>query len=115
MEKESFRDRQISGQIKKELSAIIFNDVKDPRVKTVTITDIKVTKDLSIARVYYRFYDDISVEKVQAGLEKSADFMFNRLRKSLRMKRVPSLTFFYDETLDNASRIDELLSDLNKD
>lgn len=115
MNKESFRDRQISGQMKKVLSSILFNDVKDPRVKSVTITDIKVTKDLSIARVYYRFYDETDALEVQKGLEKSADFMFNRLRKALRMKRIPSLTFFYDEMPDNASRIDELLQDLNKD
>lgn len=115
MNKESFRDRQVSEQIKKVLSSIMFNDVKDPRVNTVTITDIKVTKDLSIARVYYRFFGNENAAEVQKGLEKSADFMFNRLRKALRMKRIPSLTFFYDETPDTASRIDELLRDVNKD
>jgi ribosome-binding factor A len=115
MNKESFRDRQIGEQIKKILSSIIFNDVKDPRVKTVTLTSVKVTKDLSIARVYYRYFDDLNKNDVQTGLEKSSNFIFNRLRKAMRLKKIPQLTFYFDETPDNADRIEELLKDLNKD
>jgi ribosome-binding factor A len=115
MNRESYRDKQIAEEIKKTLSSIIFNDIKDPRVKTVNITAVKVTKDLSIARVYYRYFDDLSQKDVQAGLEKSSNIMFNRLRKSMRIKRVPNLTFFFDETPDNADKIEELLRDLNKE
>jgi ribosome-binding factor A len=113
MNKESFRDKRVGEQIRKELSQSLFRDVKDPRVKTVTITSVKVTKDFSIAKVYYRFFDDCNVEDVQKGLESSSGFLQGLLKKSLRIKKIPILKFFYDEIPDKADKIEELLKEIN--
>ncbi len=114
MNKESFRDKRVGEQIRKELSQSIFKDVKDPRVKSVTITSVKVAKDFSIAKIYYRFFEDRKIEDVQKGLESSSGFLYGLLKKSLRLKKIPVLKFFYDEVPDHADKIEGLLKEINK-
>lgn len=114
MNKESFRDKRVGEQIRKELSQILFRDIKDPRIKSVTITSVKVTKDFSIAKVYYRFFEDKKIEDVQKGLESSAGFLHGLLKKVLRLKKIPSLKFFYDEVPDQANKIEGILKEINR-
>lgn len=108
------RSTRLSLLIKEEIADIILRKVKDPRIGFVTVTDVKMTEDLKIARIF------ISVLKEQEqGLSleiiSSAKGMIrSELSKRIRVKFIPTLEFMIDETIESGSRIDQLLRDLKR-
>lgn len=84
--------------------------MSDPRVAGVTITAVKLSPDLQIATVYFRVWNDGDITKAQLGLESAAGFLRNKLAKALKIRRVPELRFFYDESIERASLIEDLLT-----
>lgn len=100
--------------IQKEVSLIIKNEVKDPRLSWVIITDTKVTNDLSFATMYVSFMqNDSSNQEIFESLEKAKGFIRSKLSSHLKTRKVPQLIFEYDDTLDKGNRIDELLKNIN--
>jgi ribosome-binding factor A len=102
---------RINESIKETLSSVITaEELKDPRVGFVTVTGVETTPDLRHAKVYVSVLGgkterDLSMK----ALEKSRGFLQARINASLHMKRTPQLQFFYDETLDNALRLERAL------
>jgi ribosome-binding factor A len=111
------RVNRISSELKKALSKIIFNDLNIEELKFASITHVKVSPDLSVANVYFSSIKN-SPEEVE-NIEK----LFRHNNKSIRMKIrnylslriVPEIKFFYDDTLDNVFKIEELLNSVKKD
>jgi ribosome-binding factor A len=104
---------RLNEQLKREISAILSRKVRDPRVGHVLVTEARVSGDFSVARVFFRVLDDArDPHQVQAGLEAAAPFVRMELGKVLRIRRVPELRFEYDQTLDSASRIEEVLREV---
>lgn len=105
------RIARLNEQLKRELSAIIQNDVKDPRIGPVTITAVDATADLDQARVY--FTSPLPPEEraeLLAGLEAAATFVRGELGRRLRVRRIPALHFVWDDTLEHAMHIERLLA-----
>jgi ribosome-binding factor A len=92
------------------LSDAISKDLKDPRVGFVTVTAVKTSSDLRHARVYVSVLGDehARAESIE-GLRSAHGFLQSRVASELTLKRTPELTFEYDDTVDNAARINELL------
>lgn len=111
----SFRYKRVGELLKHEIMNIIFRELKDPRVVNVSITDIVVSKDLSIAKVYIRTLLEADRDACVIGLNSSSNFIRGKLMKVLRLKKIPQLEFFYDDTLDNAFRIESLIREAFKD
>lgn len=86
--------------------------MQDPRLESVTITAVKLSKDFQIATVYYRTYDSAKIEAAKSGLESAQGLLKRALARTLSVRRVPALRFFYDETLENAARIETLLREV---
>lgn len=84
--------------------------MSDPRLQGVTITFVRLSGDLQLANVYYRVYDQDSVETAHAGLLRSGGLLRKHLANQLRVRRVPELRFFYDESVEKGARIEQLLS-----
>lgn len=104
---------KISHQIQKEISIIIQNEVKNTKIGYITITDTKVTNDLSLATIYYSILGDDNRKKAaQEGLESSNGFIRSELSKRIHMRKVPELKFKYDISLENGNKIDKLLEEL---
>jgi ribosome-binding factor A len=109
----SKRLARLSEQLKRELSELIRLEVRDPRVGSVTITDVEVAADLGSARVYVR-----SVEGGEAlarsleGLHAAAPFLRTALGKRLHVRRVPELRFREDRSYAGAQRIEEVLAEV---
>jgi ribosome-binding factor A len=107
----SFQRSERVGDLLVELIAeLLGKEIRDPRVRAVTITAAKVTKDLRHARIYFNLLggrEDKS--EVLAGLESATGFIRSRIGKQLNLRFVPTLEFFYDETPDEAQRIEDLL------
>ena len=107
------RLKRIQEQIQHAVSSILLLEVTDPLLSSVTVTRVLATKDLSTARVYY---DTLGGEKertaIQQGLIRARGFIRKQLAQRLRVKSVPELEFFYDETREEISRVEELFSKL---
>lgn len=87
-------------------------EIKDPRVRGVTITQVDASADLSHARIAVRtLTDDQPVEAAIAGLESASGFIRHRLGRDLHFRRIPELHFEADESLEHARRIEELLDE----
>ncbi|MDZ7779383.1 MAG: 30S ribosome-binding factor RbfA [Gemmatimonadota bacterium] len=104
---------RLNEQLKRELAELIRTDVRDPRVGLVTVTDVDVTSDLSVARVYVRALGETEeVDEALAGLEAAAPFLRGSLGKELSIRRIPELRFQRDRSLEHATRIEEILSEV---
>ena len=97
----------------REVSELVLRKVRDPRVGLVTITSVEVAGDLGSARVYVRTQDpNDELNESLAGLEAAAPFLRRELGRTLHLRRVPELRFQQDHSLDQARRIEEILSDV---
>jgi ribosome-binding factor A len=104
------RSDRVGDLLVELISELLSRDIRDPRVRGVTITGAKVTKDLKLARIYFNVLGGgDSRDNVLAGLRSAGGFIRSRVGKELNLRFVPALEFFYDETEDQAQRIAELL------
>ena len=104
---------RLNEQLKREISELVLRKVRDPRVGLVTITSVEVAGDLGSARVYVRTQDpNDELNESLAGLEAAAPFLRRELGRILHLRRVPELRFQQDHSLDQARRIEEILSDV---
>lgn len=110
------RQERLADEIRDILaSCFLGGKMSDPRLESVTITAVKLSSDLQIATVYYRLYEGAEQEKTQQALVKAAGFFKKILAKSLDVRRVPELRFFFDESIEKSSRIEELLHKLDSE
>jgi ribosome-binding factor A len=111
----SFRLDRIGMEIKREINDILQKKVRDPRVSGVTITDVHMLGDLSVAKVYYTIISGLASDnqKAQEGLEKAKGTIKRELGQSLQIYKIPDLTFIKDESIAYGNKIDQLLRDLD--
>jgi ribosome-binding factor A len=104
------RMRRVDEAVRAVLSDAISKDLKDPRVGFVTVTAVKTSPDLRHARVYVSVLGDEPVRSASLdGLRSAHGYLQSRLASELTLKRTPTLTFEYDDTVDRAARLNELL------
>ncbi|MFH1672984.1 MAG: 30S ribosome-binding factor RbfA [Pseudomonadota bacterium] len=109
------RTNRISGLIQAEVSELLLKKIKDPRLSLVTITGVKVSSDLKIARIYFCMGSSKkSKEEVLAGFKSAVGFMRRELGHHLKLRYVPELAFYYDESFDYGYHIDRILKDLHE-
>ena len=104
------RMRRVDGAMREVLSAAITSELKDPRVGFVTVTSVHTAPDLRQARVYVSVLGDGGVRRRSLdGLQSAHGYLQRRVADELKLKHTPTLDFVYDDTLDRAVRIEELL------
>ena len=107
------RPERVGDQLRQELAQLIARQVHDPGIGFLTITHVKVTPDLQQARVYYTAIGDDKARKDTArALQRAAPFLRRQLGKRLRLRHVPELDFFYDESIERQDRIERIVLDL---
>ncbi len=105
------RSARVGELIKHELAELITNELKDPRVGFVTVTEVRVPGDLRSAKVFVSIYgDDEGRQSSLAGLNAAAGFLKRELGRRLQLRHVPELTFVHDESLDRADRLQALMN-----
>lgn len=107
---------RVGEQIKKELSQLIQNELKDPRIGFITVTGVEVTNDLSQAKVFLSVMG--SEEEKEASLKalgRSSGFLRAELGKRIRLRKVPELLFKFDTSIDYGSRIETILQQLDEE
>ena len=107
------RADRVADLIKVELSDIILRQIRNPRIGMVTITDVEVTDDLKLAKIFFvELGKDTCNPETQKGLEQAGCFMKRELGKRLRLRYVPDIVFTPDESFAYGSRIDMLLAEI---
>jgi ribosome-binding factor A len=104
------RHSRIEAQMQRVLADLISREVKDPRVGNVTITAVEVAQDLATARIFFvPFAGSHEPEKVAAGLARAGGFLRGAVGRQLGLRHAPSLTFVFDDTLDKALHLTQLI------
>ncbi len=111
------RSDRVSEQILKEISLMLVRgEVRDPRLTTVHLTGIKLTDDLSSAKVFFLLEEnDQNIDDVRRGFKRASGFIKKNLAKRLRMRKVPELSFLFDKDMEKGFRIDELLKGIDSE
>jgi ribosome-binding factor A len=109
----SQRPRRVGDQIREEIAQLLAREVHDPGIGFLTITHVHVTPDLQQARVYYTTLgDDKARRESRRALERAAPFLRRQLGRRLRLRRIPELQFFFDESIERHDRIERILQEL---
>lgn len=104
------RSDRVGDLLVELISELLRKEIRDPRVGAVALTCAKVSKDLKHARIYFNLLGNTGGQtEALAGLKSATGFIRSRVGKQLNLRFVPTLEFFYDETEDQAQRIDDLL------
>jgi ribosome-binding factor A len=108
------RPARVGEQIREELSELLTREVKDPGIGLITITHVKVSADLQVARAYWTIMgDEKSRKETSKALGRATPFLRRQIAGRLRLKRVPELAFQFDETIERQERIEALLQQIH--
>ena len=113
MNKGYIRADRVADLLKEEISQMLCMEVKDPHIGFITITDVEVSKDLKLAKVFYTILgDERQRSESSDALQRVSPFIKRQLGKRLKMRYIPDILFRYDHSLDYGSKIDTLLNQL---
>ena len=121
MAREFSRNQRLGNEVLRTLNELLHFETKDPSLKLVSLTSIDLSRDLSVARVYFSLLDpDGDPLAVKAGLDRAGGFLRGRLGREIKIRHVPELRFIHDDSAAEAQRISNLIesaldSDANKD
>lgn len=107
------RTDRIADQIQRDLAVMLQREIKDPRVGMVTVSGVKVAKDLSFADVYVTFMTlekEDEVKEALAVLEHASGFLRSMLAKSIKLRVMPRLRFHFDQVIVSGPRITSLIN-----
>jgi ribosome-binding factor A len=107
------RPDRVADQLRSELSDLLARQVKDPGIGFVTLTQVTVSPDLQVARVYYTSLGDTAARRnTVRALERAAPFLRRQVAQRLRLRRVPELRFQVDDSIARQERVEQLLDEL---
>jgi ribosome-binding factor A len=110
MPREFQRSERVAGQLRRDLAKLIQQEIKDPEVGFVSLSDVEVTRDLSHAKVFITVFDPEKADESIKALRRASSFLRLRLGQELRLRHVPELHFVHDDSVETGSRIDELIA-----
>ncbi len=109
----SHRRARVARELRSRLAEVLTRRVRDPRLELVTVTDLEVSPDFSLARVYYRALE--KSETIQVAFDKAKPFIRRELAVGLELRRVPELVFIPDPTPERAARVEAILDELEEE
>lgn len=112
MPREFTRSERVSDAVQREIASLIREHVRDPRVGMLSVTDVSISRDLSVAKVYVAFVGERSAEQIKEGLSAlngASGFLRKLLSSSIALRATPKLNFFYDETGQRSQHLDALI------
>jgi len=105
-----YRIERINETIKEVLSEIVLNEIKDPRLGLVTVVSVRVARDLATARIHFSVMGDEAQRQIALKILKGASgFMRHAIANAIDVQHSPELRWVYDDSLDRAFRINEVL------
>ena len=112
------RSEKIADLLKKEISLIINNEIKDPRLKNLNVTAVKVSDDISIATAFYTIIGK-SIKKDDSEIDSQilknfCGMIRAKIAKKIKIRRVPKIIFRFDESIEYSENIESPLRNLSK-
>ena len=106
---------RINHSMIREISYILEREVKDQHIKFVTITDCRVTNDLSFAKVYFTVLDANKKVDTLKALKQASGFIRSKLCERIDIRHMPVLEFIYDESISYGKLIEDKIKEIHKD
>ena len=110
---ESVKLERYNNAFMEQLNIIFGTEIKNPILKHVVVNAVKITNDLSFAKVYFTCFDE-DRNNVLKELNDSAGFLRHELSERVDIRHTPELTFVYDESLEYAKRIEDKLKEIKE-
>jgi ribosome-binding factor A len=113
----SKRVLQVGEQIREHIAMMLIRgELSDPRLKNITINSVRVSPDLQLAKVYYSVMgNQADRDAVNKGLKQASGFIRRSLGDTLKMRYTPVINFFFDESIERAARISELIENVKRE
>lgn len=111
----SIKLERLNHNFTEAISQIVAREVKDDDIKFVTITAVDISSDLSYAKVYFTNLIDEDREKVGKALNKASGFIRGKLFDMVEIRKMPELTFIYDESIEYGNKIEKIIEEINKE
>ncbi len=112
----SIRTERVASLIKEEIGAILIREYSGTGIGFTTVTDVRMTPDLKIARVYVSVFGGPAAQtKTMGMLEEEKQHIRSLVASRLTMKFIPALQFYLDDTLDHVDRINSLIKKIHDD
>ena len=111
----SVKTERIASNIVKEISYVLAYEVKDSDIKFVTVTDCKLTTDLSYAKIYVTVLDESKKESTMEALEDARGFIRRELADRIDIRHVPELEFVYDESIEYGKKIEDIIEKIHEE
>ena len=111
------RTDRLASQVREALAYALMRESREAILRDITITDVEVTSDVSLARVYWHLVPGLTETDpvaVEAALARANGFLRGRVGEAIRARVTPELRFHYDDALDRGRRIDSILYDIAK-
>ncbi len=111
----SHRVSRVAEGIKREITHMLRDEIKDPRIGFVTVTGVEVTPDIRYAKVFVSVYgNDESKAQSLHALEKAKGFIRSELGKKMRLRYTPEISFKFDSSIEHGARIMKLLKEVKE-
>ncbi|RTZ73621.1 MAG: 30S ribosome-binding factor RbfA [Gammaproteobacteria bacterium] len=107
--KEFNRADRVGAQMQRELALLLRDEAKDPRLSEVTLQEVRVTRDLSHAKVYFTVLDKDEAPWFTEILGHAAGFLRRRLGQIMKLRTIPELHFVYDKSIEEGQRLSALI------
>lgn len=112
----SSRSDRLGEQLRRDLSELIQFEVKDPRIGMVSITEVRVSRDLAYARIYVTRIGEVDARPgAIEALNNAAGWLRRELGRRLSIRATPKLSFFYDDSIENGAKMESLIDKLVAD
>jgi ribosome-binding factor A len=111
----SHRIEKIEHLIKEEISLIFLYKMQDPALSLLTITNVKVSPDLKLVKIYLSVFDKEKRELVLERVKASTGYIRTELAQRIRIRYIPELKFFIDDTIDYIEKIENLIKKIHND
>ena len=111
----SVKIERIASMLEKEISYILMTEVKDPDIKFVTVTNVKLASDLGYAKVYVTVLDQNKKDETLRSLKAARGFIRRELANRVEIRHIPELDFVYDESIEYGKKIEDILEEIHKD
>jgi ribosome-binding factor A len=111
----SHRIERINNLIRQEVSALLQREVKDPRLGDfIAVTEVATSPDLKYAKIFVsRISNEEDRKETLKAFEAASGFLRKELMKSLRLRRIPELVFFWDDSIERGDRLLRLIDQVN--
>ena len=114
MRKNSIKNNRINREFQRELSELINNEIKDPRIAPmVSVVAVEVAPDLKTSKIYISVLGDLEAqENTLKGLKSAAPFLRSQLAHNLNMRNTPELTFIVDQSIEYGVNMSHLIDEV---